>query len=366
MKDLRIQYFIALLYLLFNIIGPASAQSNDNSISGEVLSEENGEPIADVNIFLNQTTIGTTSDNQGKFVLSRIPEGLHDLVLSFIGYETISVTINTDNLNDYYIFEMQEQVVEMEEFIVTYDRAREGNYKVFKDYFLGKTANAENTKIMNPGAIHFSFDEKSYTLTAEANQTIRVENNALGYELNYELDTFKVDFKKEQNFLAGIPFFKEKTPEDSLLLRSWKRNREISYNGSFQHFIDSLLGDSLDSAGFQIRREKRSGNKRVVASNPIKSSAIFFELVPGTYILQFNDFINVTYLNEQEDQRYLNWKYGYKQNKIKPGPQNTSIYIEGGTVYIDESGYISEPLKVLMDGYWSFTKVADLMPLNYK
>lgn len=366
---LRVLSFFACVTLLYTGVASTAsvwAQNAGNSISGVVTAAQTGEALSNVNIYLSQTTIGTTSDPDGSFQLSGIPEGVHELAVSFVGYKTITLTLNTGSLMTNYLFEMEENVIEMEGVTVTYDRVWEGNYNVFQDYFLGATYNAESSTILNPTSIYFSFDPEASILSASSNEPLIIENEALGYQIDYDLERFEVDFRRGRNFLAGIPFFKEMDSTDSLRIKKWESNRELSYYGSFQHFIDSLIGDSVSTAGYQIRLERRTDKERFIGHGEIPPASIFFSVNEDKYALQFNNFIFVTYTKEQEDQRYLNWRYGSKARRAKPGSQSTSIFIEGRSVFIDKSGHVSDPLRVIMDGYWSYTKVADLMPLNYK
>jgi hypothetical protein len=360
--------FVCLVILLTGFLSDdyVRAQSASYSINGKVVAAESGEALSNVNIYLSQTTIGTTSDPDGSFQLSGIPEGIHELAVSFIGFKTILTTLNTDSLMTDYLFEMQEEVFEMVGVTVTYDRVWEGNYYAFKNNFLGATENSEYSTILNSKSLNFSFDAEALILTAESNEPLKIENQALGYQIDYDLDTFEVDFKRGQNLVAGATFFREMEPSDSLQMKNWEKNRQVSYYGSFQHFIDSLIGDSLSAAGYEISRERRTENQRFIGEDPIPPAAIFYSVNEDTYVLQFNHYIFVTYTKEEVNQRYLNWRYGFRAREMVPGPQSTSIFIEGRTVFVDKSGYISDPLRVFMDGYWSYTKVADLMPLNYK
>ena len=366
MKTLSFFAFFALIGTGAILPEPVIAQSSGYSISGRVVAAERGEALANVNIYLSQTTIGTTSDSDGSFQLSGIPEGIHQLAVSYVGFKTILTTLDTDSLMTDFLFEMQEEVFEMEGVTVTYDRVWEGNYYAFKNNFLGATENSEYSTILNSKSLNFSFDAEALILTAESNEPLTIENQALGYQIDYDLDTFEVDFKRGQNLVAGATFFREMEPSDSLQMKNWEKNREVSYYGSFQHFIDSLIGDSLSAAGYEIRNERRTEDQRILGEDPIPPASIFYSVNEDTYVLQFNDYIYVTYTKEEVNQRYLNWRYGYRAREMGPGPQSTSIFIEGRTVFVDKSGYISDPLRVFMDGYWSYTKVADLMPLNYK
>ena len=57
-----------------------------------------GKPLAGVSIFLNSTSKGTVSREDGSFLLKGIPRGQYDLVVSAIGYETFVITINGSRL----------------------------------------------------------------------------------------------------------------------------------------------------------------------------------------------------------------------------------------------------------------------------
>jgi TonB-linked SusC/RagA family outer membrane protein len=76
---------------------PNDSQENDSAfeISGTVTADDNGEAIPGVNVLLKGTTTGTTTDADGKFILS-LPDGGGTLVFSFIGYASKEVPVTSE------------------------------------------------------------------------------------------------------------------------------------------------------------------------------------------------------------------------------------------------------------------------------
>src|SRR5690606_6926127 len=50
------------------------------------------EPLAGVNVFLEGTQQGTTTDPDGNYILLNVRPGTHTLMFSFIGFQTRQVT----------------------------------------------------------------------------------------------------------------------------------------------------------------------------------------------------------------------------------------------------------------------------------
>src|SRR5690606_38146298 len=74
------------------------AEPVDIFVSGQ-LTDEGGNPLPGVNVLVKGTTVGTTSDPNGRFSLS-VPDENAVLVISFIGYITQEITVgNQTNLN---------------------------------------------------------------------------------------------------------------------------------------------------------------------------------------------------------------------------------------------------------------------------
>jgi len=69
-----------------------------NIIKGKVVDNE-GQPLAGVNIVLEGTTIGTITDSEGNYSIE-VPELKGNLVFSFVGYNTEIVEINNRNTID--------------------------------------------------------------------------------------------------------------------------------------------------------------------------------------------------------------------------------------------------------------------------
>ncbi len=105
----------SLLFFFFSLLTlQLFAQVDDLIISGKV-TDEKGDPIPGVNIFVRNTSIGTISEFNGNYRLE-IPPNAQYIVYSYIGYQTVEEPINNRSVIDIVL---QEDAQELEEIIVT-------------------------------------------------------------------------------------------------------------------------------------------------------------------------------------------------------------------------------------------------------
>ncbi len=86
---------------IFMQLNPLKAQSNGQEnirkqITGMIV-DEKGESVPGVNIMIKGTKIGTLSDLNGKFAI-QLPSSKSDLVISFIGYQTQTLSVSTKSM----------------------------------------------------------------------------------------------------------------------------------------------------------------------------------------------------------------------------------------------------------------------------
>ena len=80
----------SLIFIL--ISGLLYAQNN--SISGFITDQENGEALIGANVFIQETGNGMSTDRNGYYVLQNILPGNYKLIVSYIGYTTLKQEIN--------------------------------------------------------------------------------------------------------------------------------------------------------------------------------------------------------------------------------------------------------------------------------
>lgn len=80
-----------LLTCLFVGIGLVTAQNQ--TVTGSVISEEDGQPVVGASVLVKGTTLGTITDIDGNFTLSNVPSSAKTLQVSFIGMATQEVAI---------------------------------------------------------------------------------------------------------------------------------------------------------------------------------------------------------------------------------------------------------------------------------
>ncbi|MDD4644355.1 MAG: TonB-dependent receptor [Bacteroidales bacterium] len=96
---LKYIFMLCSLILPISLFQPAMAQSSGR-IEGLVKDANNNEPLPFVNIIVKGTQIGTTSDLDGKFILTGLDPGFVTLQASFVGYETgYSPEVQVTNAN---------------------------------------------------------------------------------------------------------------------------------------------------------------------------------------------------------------------------------------------------------------------------
>lgn len=309
------------------------------NISGIVFDKNLGGKLVGASVYIDGTTIGTTTDFEGFFELEIKNKINSSLVISYLGYETQILNTNEfENSKKIYLKTSENQ---LKEIILQPDLwSRKKKMMLFKSEFLGKTIASKYCKILNPKDIILIHNSSSNTLIAYADKPIIVQNKYLGYNIRYSLVDFEISFKYQSGFItthkvnfSGTSFFTE--------LKSKKKysiNREKSYYGSLIHFMKSLSNQELAENKFGIYYKK-------------------FPIYPYKY---FNITRTESITKVEMTTPALSILYDmFEQSKIE------ILEKEENTFFIDEYGNHSPPYGILLSGDFGKKRISNLLPLNY-
>ncbi len=87
---------VSMLMLLFAHL----AWAQTGTVSGRVIDSKTGDPVIGANVIVEGTTTGGTTDIEGDFKIANVPTGNQTFVVSYIGYERLSITKNVGNSAD--------------------------------------------------------------------------------------------------------------------------------------------------------------------------------------------------------------------------------------------------------------------------
>ena len=113
----------SILFCLLIAFNSLIAKETDAHIVGHVVDKNTNEHLSFVNIMIKGTTIGTTTDASGHYFLENLPEGNYEMVVSSMGYSTItkniSITLGSTQEID---FEMEEDAILLDNVVVSTNR----------------------------------------------------------------------------------------------------------------------------------------------------------------------------------------------------------------------------------------------------
>ncbi len=170
---------IALIHLTCSFV-----QAQTSEIHGII--SDDVAPIAFANLYLEGTTLGTSSDEEGKYILKNIPQGKYKLKVTVLGYRDFSKTISTGQNEELNIpIRLVASTEQLEETVVTGTLKSVNRYdspvpvEVYSPTFLKKNPTASifealqnvngvrpqiNCNVCNTGDIHINGLEGPYTL----------------------------------------------------------------------------------------------------------------------------------------------------------------------------------------------------------
>lgn len=397
------------LFLLFLICGLSlQVGAQTFSISGTVKDKQGVLPGA--SIYLSNYKNATSTNSDGKFVLNNLKPGNYDVLVQMMGYMpfTRNVIISDKSANIDIV--LKDNTILLNEVVIHTDPNRERYLNMFKEFFIGKTPNAEKCKILNPAVLNIDYDGDARTLTVKSNDFLIIENKALGYKLRYMLQFFEYNYNTRIVYYAGLPTFEDLKGSKSKM-RNWIKNRETAYYGSNQQFFKSLYAGTSKEDGFIINKLIKIPNEQrppdSVINKNIKrlskgrvalhigsseSDSLMYwgkvkqmpthisilnraEVLTDTLVRQdykslktmnFKDQLYVIYTKERESVDYTNFS-GHSVSRAldMPNYEISIINMLQGPLHFYENGGIYEPKSILYEGYWAYEKIADMVPMDY-
>ncbi len=382
-------------------------------ITGKVTDKISGEALPSVNVFLANTSIGTSSGADGTFRLQNIPEGKYDLIASSVGYKPYFLPVDLSNKSNGFTQEiklniqLEAEVKELSEITVRADTTNwTRNYNDFVRLFLGETRLSANCKITNPRVLHFYMDPRDRVLVAHSKLPLEIINSALGYKITYYLYQFEYNLRSGTLMVFGVPLFEDLPTTKERILKKRQRERKKAYEGSVVHFMRSLYRNKLKVNGFEmrkmflvknrkrlpdevieqnIRRLSGSGKNIVInlSSSPKDSLSYYFRMKSepkevdsiAAPLLSGQEFWNdSTQLFEGIRGRYhiiydANEEIEYLRvaRRTEITKQQSQFNFNEPSLKVYPNGYYEDVRTLFLSGYLSWReKIASLLPSDYE
>ncbi|RDK84868.1 carboxypeptidase-like regulatory domain-containing protein [Marinirhabdus gelatinilytica] len=193
---MKFQYF--KFFCIASIVLFVNSVSAQTEITNTVVDFSTQMPIESASVYIENTTIGTVTNTDGKFLLSVPDEHINDtLVISSIGYKSFRTPIN--NFDESFSIYLEEDVASLDEvLIVAETRPKTGNEIVVraleelednlpnnaylqKGFLRHKERNKKEYKWLIESAI--TLYDSSYATKAEEFLKVNVDENRKSYDL---------------------------------------------------------------------------------------------------------------------------------------------------------------------------------------
>lgn len=405
---MRNDYTMKKLLFLFVILVSTKNINAQYNISGKVVFADDQKPVSLASVFLSNTSVGTVTKTDGSFQLTVNSPGKYDLIVSFIGFETIQKTINIPSQEGHTLLLMiKPKPRELEEVVI--GEFEEQSWKkwgrFFTDNFLGTGSWANACSMKNEEKIHFLYSKRRQVLKAYCDEQLIISNKKTGYRITYKLESFEYNFSTKVLFYQGYPLFEEMSSKRDAQHERWLKARNKIYYGSMMHFMRSLYRNKLVEDGFELRHMVRTYNsekKRVqqlyrnrlhqkdkestplsadsssyyesvlsqkdfsdsFSSYTLNGDSVAYALDSVTAVLHFNHFLYITYKNGWEDEDYVGFYSGSTKTNH---PSSYMVLLDNPALLVFANGFYFDTKNVLTYGYWSWSeKMGRMLPFDFK
>ena len=361
--------YILLFCFVFSICFLGTAQT----LTGKVTDERNGEPLPFANVFISNTTLGSTTDINGNYRISgTLPQNL-ELVVSFMGYYTKYRNIGLSGRENLTVnFEMLPRENQLDEIQLKAKRDKkwERDLRRFERVFiaLGDDPFLKENTIINPWVLDFNqgkSESGARYFSASALEPLKIENSALGYTIDYHLEEFVES--RYGFFYRGLVKFNDMELEEEELLEQWEENRNYTFNGSLRHFLLSILHRKPEISQYKMfevlphpHPHERTNEFHLEIGNSIKpitlDSLYICTLPSGAYLVELPGKIEIHNTNKF----WINDYYSKIFNPIS--------WLEAplGYFIVDEKGVLPDPSQLVLSGNMGRQRMARYLPHDFE
>ena len=289
-----------VLHILFSLLLSIPIMAVGQTVTGSVLDWANSNPISDATVYINSTTIGTSTNTNGVFSLKNVIFPCK-LVISRVGYELKIINLDSYNPESLIIL-LKQKTVHLSEVAIIGKSTRNKNVELFRKYFLGSDEWSKKIILKNESTLSFNhysdtvkvlnekfniFNEdmkyinsgdddsiiKSRTrkiFSVKATAPIVIDVPTLGYKLSVDLVGFYL-VETPKNTICkylGYYYYQPYSPVSKTAERRFQRYRTEAFNNSREHFCKSLFNNKLMQNGYLlVDNNTEDENKQFVNIN---------------------------------------------------------------------------------------------------
>ncbi|WP_448518166.1 TonB-dependent receptor domain-containing protein [Rhodoflexus sp.] len=115
-----------LLFTFGLLLIACSAFSQTGTIRGTIKDATTSEPVIGANVSIEGTTIGSSTDLEGNFLIQRVKPGTYNIIISYISYKTKRIenlTVEADKVVQINTF-IEEESTTLSDVVITAERAK--------------------------------------------------------------------------------------------------------------------------------------------------------------------------------------------------------------------------------------------------
>ena len=368
--------------LLLCILSIQNSFSQQFYIRGRVTDGETQATLKGASVYINNTTIGTITDDKGDFELGPFQPGRYEVVASFVGYDVLlySAVIKTSGIRITFKLAKKEQV--LREVLVLSSELRKRYLDIFKKYVIGISVAADHCQIKNIEEVQFASGDTKDEIQAYTEKALVIENPELGYTIHFDLLQFYYNKATNGAYFFGYTRFVD-WGKDEKTKKKWIRKRRQTYEGSTVHFFRSLVNKRSAKEGFTTyqllntqKEKKDSINLKTSTPKNNPGMQMASKAIDDSMIRLYPDSVYKIYELRLGD----GWRVFYEKNtnlkleiikKTMLSGQPLSGTVSGlrlreEPVLINERGIILTPIRLFYDGIWGYERLANMLPEDYE
>jgi len=221
-------------------------------VTGRITDAVDGSPVQNVQIYISNTSVGTTSNASGNYSITVPIKGSFEIVMLHIGYQPVFHKINTPQSFHQHDAALKLNIREIEEVIVNvHKNYGQKDIDLFWSIILGAKPSKNGMEVLNPEKVRYYLSSNK-VLKASCKEPIEIVNHQMGYRIRYILQSFQLNYRNNVFEFHGTSYFEELTPQNSHQKNRWEKKRQEAYAVSIIRFIQALYREQIHEEGFLL------------------------------------------------------------------------------------------------------------------